>query len=177
MTLLHWDYKEGVKTGELRLGRQGHYRQRHGCRVVKEAGGRDVVPSCCRLSRARCVQHLLSRVNVGGAKIVLDAVAAGVKRSSTAAPAGAGNVKIPRQRRRADCRSRLLPTNQVRGRTLVHEYQQQGLKTVIVRPAAIYGPGDPERFGMIFGGWPKAVSSLARKPLLSALHRQLRGRA
>ena len=31
----------------------------------------------------------------------------------------------------------------------MHEYQQQGLKTVIVRPAAIYGPGDPERFGMI----------------------------
>ena len=33
---------------------------------------------------------------------------------------------------------------------LVHEYQNRGLSTVILRPAAIYGPGDPERFGMIF---------------------------
>ncbi len=33
---------------------------------------------------------------------------------------------------------------------LVLEYFQKGLKTVILRPAAIYGPGDPERFFMIF---------------------------
>ena len=33
---------------------------------------------------------------------------------------------------------------------LVNEYFNKGLKTVILRPAAIYGPGDPERFFMIF---------------------------
>ena len=33
---------------------------------------------------------------------------------------------------------------------IVLEYFRKGLKTVILRPAAIYGPGDPERFYMIF---------------------------
>ncbi len=33
---------------------------------------------------------------------------------------------------------------------LVDEYARRGLATTIIRPAAIYGPGDPERFFMIF---------------------------
>ncbi|MDB4517046.1 NAD-dependent epimerase/dehydratase family protein, partial [Crocinitomicaceae bacterium] len=33
---------------------------------------------------------------------------------------------------------------------IVKEYQQKGMETTILRPAAIYGPGDPERFFMIF---------------------------
>jgi nucleoside-diphosphate-sugar epimerase len=33
---------------------------------------------------------------------------------------------------------------------IVDEFFQKGMKTVILRPAAIYGPGDPERFYMIF---------------------------
>ena len=33
---------------------------------------------------------------------------------------------------------------------VVREFYERGLKTVIIRPAAIYGPGDPERFFMIF---------------------------
>ena len=33
---------------------------------------------------------------------------------------------------------------------LVNEYCKKGMETVILRPAAIYGPGDPERFQMIF---------------------------
>ncbi len=33
---------------------------------------------------------------------------------------------------------------------IVLEYADKGMKTVILRPAAIYGPGDPERFFMIF---------------------------
>jgi len=33
---------------------------------------------------------------------------------------------------------------------LVNEYNKKGMKTTIIRPAAIYGPGDPERFFMIF---------------------------
>jgi nucleoside-diphosphate-sugar epimerase len=33
---------------------------------------------------------------------------------------------------------------------IVLEYFRKGLKTVILRPAAIYGPGDPERFYMIY---------------------------
>jgi nucleoside-diphosphate-sugar epimerase len=33
---------------------------------------------------------------------------------------------------------------------IVREFHQRGLPSVILRPAAIYGPGDPERFLMIF---------------------------
>ena len=33
---------------------------------------------------------------------------------------------------------------------IVQEYQRTGMATIILRPAAIYGPGDPERFYMIF---------------------------
>ncbi len=33
---------------------------------------------------------------------------------------------------------------------VVEEFHQRGMNTVILRPAAIYGPGDPDRFGMIF---------------------------
>jgi nucleoside-diphosphate-sugar epimerase len=33
---------------------------------------------------------------------------------------------------------------------IVNQYFKKGMKTVILRPAAIYGPGDPERFLMIF---------------------------
>jgi nucleoside-diphosphate-sugar epimerase len=33
---------------------------------------------------------------------------------------------------------------------LVLEYAKRGMRTTILRPAAIYGPGDPERFFMIF---------------------------
>lgn len=33
---------------------------------------------------------------------------------------------------------------------IVNEFFRKGMKTVILRPAAIYGPGDPERFFMIF---------------------------
>lgn len=36
------------------------------------------------------------------------------------------------------------------GEKVVREFQDMGLETVIIRPTAIYGPGDPERFLMLF---------------------------
>ena len=36
------------------------------------------------------------------------------------------------------------------GEPLVRERNRRGLRTTILRPSAIYGPGDPERFFMIF---------------------------
>ncbi len=36
------------------------------------------------------------------------------------------------------------------GEKVVHEFVRNGLKALILRPAAIYGPGDPERFFMLF---------------------------
>ncbi len=40
---------------------------------------------------------------------------------------------------------------------IVKEYQQKGMETTILRPAAIYGPGDPERFYMIFKRVKKGI--------------------
>lgn len=36
------------------------------------------------------------------------------------------------------------------GERVAHEFIQQGMDVTIIRPAAIYGPGDPERFAMLF---------------------------
>jgi len=36
------------------------------------------------------------------------------------------------------------------GEKVVHEFMQRGLPAAILRPAAIYGPGDPERWAMLF---------------------------
>ncbi|MCG9479977.1 MAG: NAD(P)-dependent oxidoreductase [Actinomycetia bacterium] len=36
------------------------------------------------------------------------------------------------------------------GEKVVKEFTKKGLKTVIIRPTAIYGPGDPERFVYLF---------------------------
>jgi nucleoside-diphosphate-sugar epimerase len=36
------------------------------------------------------------------------------------------------------------------GEKVVKEYAEKGLKSVIIRPTAIYGPGDPERFLYLF---------------------------
>ena len=33
---------------------------------------------------------------------------------------------------------------------VVNDYHDRGMKTTILRPAAIYGPGDPERFYLIY---------------------------
>ena len=37
-----------------------------------------------------------------------------------------------------------------KGEEVVHEYMEKGLKAVIIRPTAIYGPGDPGRFLLLF---------------------------
>ncbi|MGC8833753.1 MAG: NAD-dependent epimerase/dehydratase family protein [Armatimonadota bacterium] len=36
------------------------------------------------------------------------------------------------------------------GERVAHEFIQQGMDVTIIRPAAIYGPGDPERFALLF---------------------------
>jgi nucleoside-diphosphate-sugar epimerase len=36
------------------------------------------------------------------------------------------------------------------GEKVAHEYMAKGMKLAILRPAAIYGPGDPERWAMLF---------------------------
>jgi nucleoside-diphosphate-sugar epimerase len=43
------------------------------------------------------------------------------------------------------------------GEEVVRDWMKQGMKATIIRPTAIYGPGDPERFFMIFKRVKKGV--------------------
>ncbi len=93
-------------------------------------------------------------VNVGGARVVLDAaVRHGVRRFINCSTCGVhGNVENPP----ADEDAPIAPADyyqrtKYRAEPLVTEYcERHGLSAVTLRPAAIYGPGDPERFFMIF---------------------------
>jgi nucleoside-diphosphate-sugar epimerase len=150
------DYKEGLKTEELR---------QWGAEVViGTVTDRACVRQC--LQGVEVVQHLAAAfrelnvpqqhyrdVNVGGTRICLEeALAAGVRKFVYCSTCGVhGNVRHP-------------PTDEDHNLEPADYYQQtkyeaepetlafagRGLPTTVLRPAAIYGPGDPERFRMIF---------------------------
>jgi len=150
------DYKEGLKTDELR---------KWGAEVViGSVTDRDLVDRC--MQGVDVVQHLAAafreldvdnsyyeQVNVGGTRIGLEAALRhGVKKFIYCSTCGVhGNVDNPP----ADETAPIKPADYYQqtkydAEPVTHEFFQRGLKTVVVRPAAIYGPGDPERFFMIF---------------------------
>jgi nucleoside-diphosphate-sugar epimerase len=162
------DYKEGLKTGELRsMGAEV---------VIGSVTDRDVVRRSLR--GVEVVQHLAAAfrelnvpeqyywdVNVGGTRICLEeAKAAGVRKFIYCSTCGVhGDVKNPP----TDEAHNIAPADyyqqtKYEAEPIVAEFFAGGLPTVILRPAAIYGPGDPERF---FGGWrrgPSRCSAAAR---------------
>ena len=150
------DYKEGVKTQEIRdWGVRVMIGSVTDPAVVKEAmQGVDVVHHLAAAFRELDVPNTYyDEVNVGGARIVLDAaVSAGAKRFIYCSTCGVhGNVQHPPANEEAPIAAAdYYQQTKYQAEPLVHEYQNRGLSTVILRPAAIYGPGDPERFGMIF---------------------------
>ncbi|MFQ5530045.1 MAG: NAD-dependent epimerase/dehydratase family protein [Gemmatimonadota bacterium] len=93
-------------------------------------------------------------VNVGGARVVLDAaVRHGVRRFVNCSTCGVhGNVEHPPAGEDAPIApADYYQRTKYRAEPLVSEYSERhGLSAVTLRPAAIYGPGDPERFFMIF---------------------------
>jgi nucleoside-diphosphate-sugar epimerase len=107
-------------------------------------------------------ESLYDEVNVEGTRNVVDAAhRAGVKKFVYCSTCGVhGNVERPPANEDAP----IAPADYYQrtkhlAEPIVMEYQEKGLPTVILRPAAIYGPGDPERFLMIFrrvltGGFP-----------------------
>ncbi|WFB37309.1 NAD-dependent epimerase/dehydratase family protein [Kiritimatiellota bacterium B12222] len=150
------DYKEGLKTREL---------QEWGAEVViGSVTDKDVVAQC--MEGVEVVQHLAAAfremnvpeshyddVNIGGAQVVIEAAeAAGVKKFVYCSTCGVhGNVKNPP----GDEESAIEPADYYQrtkymAEPLVKEACKRGLDATILRPAAIYGPGDPERFQMIF---------------------------
>ncbi|MGH8613269.1 MAG: NAD-dependent epimerase/dehydratase family protein [Gammaproteobacteria bacterium] len=157
------DYKEGLKTEELRQWGAGV--------VIGSVTDRSVVERC--IDGVDYVQHLAAAfrelnvandyyydVNVNGTRTVLEAAFQhGVKKFIYCSTCGVhGNIDHPPGGEDAPIQpADYYQQTKYEAEPIVREYFKKGLKTVIVRPAAIYGPGDPERFFMIFKRCTKGV--------------------
>lgn len=163
------DYKEGLKTEELR---------KWGAEIViGSVTEKDVVRRC--MQGVDVVQHLAAAfremnvpesyyhdVNVGGTRTMLDvAREAGVKKFVYCSTCGVhGNVDRPPGGEDAPIQpADYYQQTKYEAEPYVLEYVKQGHKATIIRPAAIYGPGDPERFYLIFKraakGWFPMIGS------------------
>lgn len=157
------DYKEGLRTDELRgWGAEV---------VIGSVTDRDVVDRC--MEGVEVVQHLAAAfrelnvpdeyyydVNVNGTRNVLaSALERGVRKVIYCSTCGVhGNVDHPPASEDAPIQpADYYQRTKYEAEPVVHEYQGKGLATVVLRPAAIYGPGDPERFYMIFKRCAKGV--------------------
>lgn len=150
------DYKEGIKTREL---------QDWGAEVViGSVVDKAIVERC--MEGVDVVHHLAAafreldvpsqyyyEVNVDGTRNVLEAaLQQQVKKFIYCSTCGVhGNIDSPPGGEDAPIQpADYYQQTKYEAEPVVMEYFKKGLKTVILRPAAIYGPGDPERFFMIF---------------------------
>ncbi|HEX7236566.1 MAG TPA: NAD-dependent epimerase/dehydratase family protein [Gammaproteobacteria bacterium] len=150
------DYKEGLAASELK---------RRGAEVILgSVTSRDVVARA--MQGVDVVHHLAAafrelnvperhyyEVNVEGTRNVLTAAArAGVQKVVYCSTCGVhGNVDDPPADETAPIRpADYYQQTKYEAEPFVREWNRRGLRTTILRPAAIYGPGDPERFFMIF---------------------------
>jgi len=155
-TVTALDYKEGLKTQELRDWGATVVIGSVTDKVVveKAAEGVEIIQHMAAAFRELDVpESYYDEVNIGGTRIVLDvAKAAGVKRFIYTSTCGVhGNVDNPP----ADEDAPIQPGDYYQhtkymAEPLVLEASCPEMPCVILRPAAIYGPGDPERFFMIF---------------------------
>jgi 2-alkyl-3-oxoalkanoate reductase len=150
------DYKEGLNTPDLR--------DWGATVVIGSVTDQDVVARC--MDGVDVVQHLAAAfrelnvpdayyydVNVKGTRNVLEAaLEQGVKKFIYCSTCGVhGNIDHPPGGEDAPIQpADYYQRTKYEAEPIVNEYFAKGLKTVILRPAAIYGPGDPERFLMIF---------------------------
>jgi nucleoside-diphosphate-sugar epimerase len=146
------DYKEGVKTQELR--------DWGATVVIGSVADKAVVDQC------DVVQHLAAafreldvpntyydEINIGGTRNCLEAAEKyGIKKFIYCSTCGVhGNVDHPPADESAPINAAdYYQQTKYQAEPLVKEFSDKGMKTTIIRPAAIYGPGDPERFFMIF---------------------------
>lgn len=163
------DYKEGLKTEELR---------KWGAEIViGSVTDKEVVRKCMR--GVDVVQHLAAafremnvpesyyhEVNVGGTRVMLDvAREMNVRKFVYCSTCGVhGNVDRPPGGEDAPIQpADYYQQTKYEAEPFVLEYAREGRKATILRPAAIYGPGDPERFYMIYRrvakGWFPMIGS------------------
>lgn len=150
------DYKEGRAAEELR--------QAGAEVVVGSVTDREVVRRC--MQGVAVVHHLAAafrelnvperhywEVNVEGTRHVLEAAhAQGVRKLVYCSTCGVhGNIDRPPAGEEAPIEpADYYQRTKYEAEPLVLDHFRRGLPSVILRPAAIYGPGDPERFYMIF---------------------------
>ena len=150
------DYKDGYKTDELRdLGVELHLGSvTDADTVARLMPGIDVVQHLAAAFRELDVtDDYYHDVNVGGTQIVLEAaLREGVKKFVYCSTCGVhGNVADPPAAETAPIAPEdYYQRTKYDAEPLVLDYHGRGLPATILRPAAIYGPGDPERFYMIF---------------------------
>jgi nucleoside-diphosphate-sugar epimerase len=150
------DYKEGLNTREI---------SDWGAEVViGSVADRSVVDRC--MKGVDIVHHLAAafreldvpesyydKINIEGTRNVVDAAyREGVKKFIYCSTCGVhGNIDNPPGGEDAPIQpADYYQKTKYEAEPVVNSYFEKGLKTSILRPAAIYGPGDPERFFMIF---------------------------
>lgn len=150
------DYKEGHKTEELRqLGAEVHIGSVTDAEIVDRLmPGIDVVQHLAAAFRELNVPNeYYDEVNVGGTETVLKAaLREGVSKFVYCSTCGVhGNVESPPAPETAPIApGDYYQRTKYEAEPVVLDYHKKGLPCTIIRPAAIYGPGDPERFYMIF---------------------------
>lgn len=150
------DYKEGLKTQEIRdWGAEVVLGSVTDMDVVRRAvEGVEVVHHVAAAFREMDVpERYYYEVNVGGTRNVLQAALdAGVRKVIYCSTCGVhGNVDHPPAGEDAPIQpADYYQRTKWEAEPVAREFFERGLKTTILRPAAIYGPGDPERFFLIF---------------------------
>ena len=150
------DYKEGLQSQALR---------NHGAKVVL-GSVTDTTAVESSMRGVELVFHLAAafrelnkpdtfyqNVNVGGTRVVLEiARRHGVRKFVYCSTCGVhGNVDHPPANEDAPIKpADYYQRTKYEAEPLVLQLKAPDMETVILRPAAIYGPGDPERFFMIF---------------------------
>lgn len=122
--------------------------------VARCARGAEVVMHLAAAFRETGAPDSLYRqVNVDGTRVVVEAaIQAGARKFVYCSTQGVhGHVAEPP----GDENSPIAPEDYYQetkylGEEVVEEYGKRGLEYTIIRPTAIYGPGDPERFFLIF---------------------------
>ena len=157
------DYKEGLKTQELKnWGAEVVIGSVTDINVVKNCvKGVEVVHHLAAAFRELDVPNsYYKEVNVEGTRNVLQvAYEEGVKKFIYCSTCGIhGNIDNPPGGEDAPIKpADYYQRTKYEAEPIVSEYYKKGMKTVILRPAATYGPGDPERFYMIFKRASKGV--------------------
>ena len=122
--------------------------------VAEAMEGAEVVHHLAAAFREMDVEdEYYRKVNVDGTKVVLEAaLKAGVKRCVYCSTCGVhGNIAHPPGGEDAPIApADYYQRTKYEAEPIVEEYARRGLPSITLRPAAIYGPGDPERFFMIF---------------------------